>query len=137
MAPRPSLQPLTVLTFIDTNVLAYAHDASERRRQPIAAALIDDLWRSREGVVSTQVLTEFYVVGEFALNRDAKGGLVAAFPFDGLDWSETAAKSLSAISTEVATRGESTPPLFATTGKVSATAQAELKKRGWKLVTLE
>ena len=62
MAPRPSLRPLTVPTFVDTNVLAYAHDASEQRRQPIAAALIDDLWRSREGVVSTQVLTELYVV---------------------------------------------------------------------------
>jgi predicted nucleic acid-binding protein len=51
-----------VPTFIDTNVLAYAHDASEQHRQPIAVAIIDDLWRSREGVLSTQVLTEFYVV---------------------------------------------------------------------------
>ena len=82
-------------------------------------------------------LSEFYVVGEFALNRDAKGGLVAAFPFDGLAWSEPAAKSLSEISTEVATRGESTAPVFATTGRVSAMAQAELKKRGWKLVLLD
>ena len=49
-------------TFVDTNVLVYAHDASDQRRQPIAAALIDGLWRSRAGVVSTQVLTEFYVV---------------------------------------------------------------------------
>jgi predicted nucleic acid-binding protein len=51
-----------VPTFIDTNVLAYAHDGSEVRRQPIAAGVIDDLWRSRDGVLSTQVLTEFYVV---------------------------------------------------------------------------
>jgi predicted nucleic acid-binding protein len=51
-----------VPTFVDTNVLAYAHDASDQRRQPIAAALIDGLWRSRTGVLSTQVLTEFYVV---------------------------------------------------------------------------
>jgi len=51
-----------VSTFIDTNVLVYAHDASEQRRQPIAAALIDQLWRSREGVLSTQVLTELYIV---------------------------------------------------------------------------
>lgn len=49
-------------TFVDTNVIAYAHDASEQRRQPIAAAIVDDLWRSREGVLSTQVLSEFYVV---------------------------------------------------------------------------
>ena len=81
-------------------------------------------------------LKEFYVVNEFALNRDAKGALVAAFPFDGLSWTETAARSMSAISQELATRGETKAPVFATTGKVSATAQAELKKRGWKIVSL-
>lgn len=49
-------------TFVDTNVLAYAHDTSDHRRQPVAAALLDELWRAREGVLSTQVLAEFYVV---------------------------------------------------------------------------
>ena len=49
-------------TFVDTNVLVYAHDSSDRRRHPIAAALVDDLWRARDGVLSTQVLTEFYAV---------------------------------------------------------------------------
>jgi len=50
------------LTFVDTNVLAYAHDKSETRRQPIARALLDSLWTSRSGLVSTQILEEFYVV---------------------------------------------------------------------------
>lgn len=50
------------LTFVDTNVLAYAHDISETRRQPIARALLDTLWTSRTGLLSTQVLQEFYVV---------------------------------------------------------------------------
>lgn len=49
-------------TFVDTNVLVYAHDAADPRRQPVAAALLDELWRTRTGVVSTQVLTEFYAV---------------------------------------------------------------------------
>lgn len=49
-------------TFVDTNVLVYAHDAFDQTRQPIAAQLLDDLWRTREGVLSTQVLTEFYAV---------------------------------------------------------------------------
>lgn len=70
-------------TFVDTNVLAYAHDASEQRRQPIAASLISDLWRSREGVLSTQVLTEFYVVAtrKFRppLSRRETRGLVDAY----------------------------------------------------------
>lgn len=50
------------LTFVDTNVLVYAHDTSETRRQPIARALLDELWTSRTGLLSTQILQEFYVV---------------------------------------------------------------------------
>jgi len=50
------------LTFVDTNVLVYAHDRSETRKQPIAQALLDVLWQTRSGVLSTQVLQEFYVV---------------------------------------------------------------------------
>jgi predicted nucleic acid-binding protein len=48
--------------FIDTNVLVYAHDRSETRKQPIARAVLDDLWQRRAGSLSTQVLQEFYVV---------------------------------------------------------------------------
>lgn len=50
------------LTFVDTNVLVYAHDLSESRRRPAAQALLDGLWRTRSGVLSTQVLQEFDVV---------------------------------------------------------------------------
>jgi predicted nucleic acid-binding protein len=49
-------------TFVDTNILVYAHDASETEKQPIARALLEELWANRLGVVSTQVLQEFYVV---------------------------------------------------------------------------
>lgn len=49
-------------TFVDTNVLLYAHDASETEKQPLARALLEELWADRSGVVSTQVLQEFYVV---------------------------------------------------------------------------
>jgi predicted nucleic acid-binding protein len=50
------------LTFVDTNVLVYAHDRSETRKQPLAQALLEGLWASRMGTLSTQVLQEFYVV---------------------------------------------------------------------------
>jgi predicted nucleic acid-binding protein len=50
------------VTFIDTNLLVYAHDRSETRKQPIAQAVLEDLWRRRAGSLSTQVLQEFYVV---------------------------------------------------------------------------
>jgi predicted nucleic acid-binding protein len=48
--------------FVDTNVLVYAHDASEIKRQSVAQHLVADLWRTRAGALSTQVLQEFYVV---------------------------------------------------------------------------
>lgn len=48
--------------FVDTNILAYAHDRSETVRQPIAESLLTDLWHTRSGALSTQVLQEFYVV---------------------------------------------------------------------------
>jgi predicted nucleic acid-binding protein len=50
------------LTFVDANVLAYAHDRSEPVKQPVARALLDGLWRDRAGAHSTQVLQEPYVV---------------------------------------------------------------------------
>ena len=49
-------------TFVDTNVLVYAHDLSETDRRPVAQATLDQLWRTRAGTLSTQVLSEFYVV---------------------------------------------------------------------------
>ena len=49
-------------TFVDTNVLAYAHDASEVEKQRIARAILEDLWVDRSGIVSTQVFQEFYAV---------------------------------------------------------------------------
>jgi hypothetical protein len=82
-------------------------------------------------------LKEFYLVTDFALNRNAAGSLVAAFPFDGLAWTDTVARSLTELTTEIATKGEVKALVFATTGKVSPVAQEELKKRGWKLVALD
>lgn len=50
------------LTFVDTNVLVYAHDGSETVKQPLARTLLEELWTTRTGSLSTQVLQEFYVV---------------------------------------------------------------------------
>ena len=51
-----------VRTFVDTNVLVYAHDLSETVRRPIAQARLEQLWEERAGVISAQVLQEFYNV---------------------------------------------------------------------------
>lgn len=47
--------------FVDANVLVYARDASQPAKQQTAADWIDHLWRTGDGRLSTQVLSEFYV----------------------------------------------------------------------------
>lgn len=70
-------------TFVDTNVLVYAHDLAESERRPIAQALLDDLWRTRTGALSTQVLQEFYNVVtrkfEPPLSKRAAREIVASY----------------------------------------------------------
>jgi len=52
---------MTGKTFIDTNVLIYAHDIDASAKHQIAKAVLRDLWGERTGVLSVQVLHEFYV----------------------------------------------------------------------------
>jgi predicted nucleic acid-binding protein len=47
--------------FVDTNILIYAHDAAAGTKHDRAKALVEELWRTRSGVVSTQVLQELVV----------------------------------------------------------------------------
>ncbi len=47
--------------FVDTNILVYAHDASAGLKHDRARELVEGLWQSRAGVVSTQVLQELSV----------------------------------------------------------------------------
>jgi predicted nucleic acid-binding protein len=48
------------LTFVDTNVLVYAEDGRDIRRRAVAVDVLAELWTSGSGVISTQVLQEFY-----------------------------------------------------------------------------
>ena len=47
--------------FVDTNVLIYAHDLDAGLKHDRAAAILSDLWENENGIVSVQVLQEFYV----------------------------------------------------------------------------
>src|SRR5579863_5294 len=49
------------MNFIDTNILVYAYDRSVRTKYTIAKQLVEDCWNNNSGVLSTQVLQEFYV----------------------------------------------------------------------------
>jgi predicted nucleic acid-binding protein len=48
-------------TFVDTNVLIYAHDLDAKAKHETAKRILRDLWSERAGVLSLQVLQEFYV----------------------------------------------------------------------------
>jgi len=47
--------------FIDTDILIYAHDLDAGDKNEISAELVRNLWENRTGIISTQVLQEFYV----------------------------------------------------------------------------
>lgn len=59
--------------FVDTNILMYAHDTAAGEKHRRAKALVEELWETRAGVVSTQVLQELAV----NLRRKAKNPLDA------------------------------------------------------------
>jgi predicted nucleic acid-binding protein len=48
-------------TFVDANVLIYAHDIDAGAKHEIAKSAMRKLWSERAGLLSTQVLQEFYV----------------------------------------------------------------------------
>lgn len=70
-------------SFVDTNILVYAHDSDEGRRHEIAKQILSDLWQSRSGVLSAQVLQEFYAVATRKLKpplpRGQARAVVAAY----------------------------------------------------------
>ena len=54
----PAAKPLV---FIDSNVLIYAYDSAAGKKREAAVLLLAELWRERRGVLSAQVLQEFFV----------------------------------------------------------------------------
>jgi predicted nucleic acid-binding protein len=58
--------------FVDTNILLYAHDRDAGEKRAIAEHVLRLLWRDKNGVLSTQVLQEFYV--HFTSANDTPAG---------------------------------------------------------------
>ena len=61
--------------FVDTNVLLYAVDTADAEKHRAATARRRELWKSRRGRVSYQVLQEFYVQ---AVRKSPQGADAAA-----------------------------------------------------------
>jgi len=52
---------MSVRTFVDANVLIYAHDVDSKSKHATAKNILRELWSDHTGVLSMQVLQEFYV----------------------------------------------------------------------------
>ena len=72
--------------FVDTNILMYAHDASTGAKHERAKALVEELWRDRTGVVSTQVLQELAVNLRRKVRRPLDAKAVRDIVADYLTW---------------------------------------------------
>lgn len=52
---------MSAVAFVDTNILIYAHDLDAGVKRERAMTKLRELWDSRTGRLSVQVLQEFYV----------------------------------------------------------------------------
>lgn len=71
--------------FVDTNVIVYGNDAADPRKQETAIALVQDLIRSRSGVVSTQVFTEYAAVAHTRLGQSREAATRQLFLMERLE----------------------------------------------------
>ena len=72
--------------FIDTNILIYAYDASAGEKHANAARIVSELWLSGRGVLSTQVLQEFFVSVTRKIPKPINDHLAASIVRDLLRW---------------------------------------------------
>lgn len=73
--------------FVDTNILVYAHDLDSGAKRETAKQAIKRLWNTGTGVISTQVLHEFYVTLTRKITKplaqsDAKDLIKTYFPWE-------------------------------------------------------
>jgi predicted nucleic acid-binding protein len=52
---------MSAKTFVDTNILICAHDVDAKAKHEVAKSVLRELWSERTGILSMQVLQEFYV----------------------------------------------------------------------------
>jgi predicted nucleic acid-binding protein len=63
---------MPVRSFFDTNILVYADDQADAAKQRRAVELFNEHRRARTGVVSLQVLQEYFVTVTRKLQIDAR-----------------------------------------------------------------
>jgi predicted nucleic acid-binding protein len=72
--------------FVDTNILIYAHDRAAGMKHEKARELIESLWTSGQGVLSTQVLQELCVNLRRKLAHPLAVGEIRRLVSDYMSW---------------------------------------------------
>jgi len=72
--------------FVDTNILVYAHDLAAGTKHKRAQALVEQLWESGDGVLSTQVLQELAVTLQRRSGRPLSAAELRGLIQDYLKW---------------------------------------------------
>lgn len=84
-------------TFVDTNILIYAHDRDAKRKHDVAKEALRKLWDERSGILSMQVLQEFYVNVTRKIRTPLSKNLARTVISDYIPWCvETTPAELSA-----------------------------------------
>jgi predicted nucleic acid-binding protein len=74
------------MNFIDTNILVYAYDKDEKIKNPIAKQILTECWEKKSGIISTQVLQEFYVTITSKLSKKLSINEARELIKDFLSW---------------------------------------------------
>ncbi|MFC1862603.1 PIN domain-containing protein [Thermodesulfobacteriota bacterium] len=72
--------------FVDTNIIIYAFDVTAGKKHKVAVNILTDLWNSGMGVISTQVLQEFFVNVTQKIPRPIDRKLAREIVRDFLKW---------------------------------------------------
>jgi len=83
--------------FFDTNILVYCLDRHNSRKQEIARAILRKAAAEATGVVSTQVLQEFYVVATRKLNVDPLAAKEMMLAFSNLGLVTVSAEIIATV----------------------------------------
>ena len=81
---------MSVRSFLDSNVLIYTDDAGAKAKQKAALSLVGQCQAARTGVLSTQVLQEYFVITTRRLGVDVQLARRKVELFSRLDMVATA-----------------------------------------------
>lgn len=73
-------------SFVDTNLLVYAEDRDAGEKHTLAVELLRALWERGDGVVSIQVLQEFFITVTRKVRRPLKPDVAARIVGQYLTW---------------------------------------------------